>query len=492
MEQYQLYIGGQWVEAQSGERSESINPYTNEAWASVPVGAEADIDLAVQAARRAFDEGPWSKMSNSERGRLLIRLAHLIENNIERLAQIETRDNGKLIRETTAHLKSLVDYYIYFGGMADKIHGDVIPLNKTSVLNYTLREPIGVVGAITPWNSPLLLTTWKAAPALAAGNVMVIKPSSTTPCSILEFAKLVEEAGFPPGVFNVVTGPGSRIGNYLVQHPGVDKISFTGGTDTGRSLASLAGKHIKRITLELGGKSPNIVFEDANLDNAVMGVMAGIYAACGQTCSAGSRLLLQRSIYDEFLNKLAERSRQIKLGDPSDWHTEVGPLANRSQLEKVAYYVDIAKQEGAEVLLGGKRPEAAELQQGLFYEPTILTNVTNDMRVAREEIFGPVLSVIPFETEDEAIRIANDSDFGLVAGVWTNHISRGHRMARAIRSGTVWVNTFRNANYASPFGGYKASGYGRENGLEVLKDYTQVKSVWVETEEKMRDPFVVG
>lgn len=376
--------------------------------------------------------------------------------------------------------------------MADKIHGEVIPLNKTSVLNYTLREPLGVVAAITPWNSPLLLTTWKAAPALAAGNTLVIKPSSTTPCSILEFAKLVEEAGFPPGVFNVVTGPGAKIGNYLAQHPGVDKLSFTGGTETGRVLASIAGKHIKRITLELGGKSPNIVFEDANLDNAVLGVMAGIYAACGQTCSAGSRLLLQRSIYDEFLEKLVARTQKIKLGDPLDWNTEVGPLANRSQLEKVDYYVNIAKEEGAHVLLGGKQPDDESLSQGLFYLPTILTQVTNDMRVAREEIFGPVLSVIPFDTEEEAVRIANDNDFGLVAGVWTNNISRGHRMARAIKSGTVWINTYRNANYASPFGGYKASGYGRENGLEVIKDYTQVKSVWVETEEKMRDPFVVG
>jgi aldehyde dehydrogenase (NAD+) len=492
MKAYKLFIGGKWVEAVSGERAESVNPYTNQAWATVPVGGEADVDLAVKAAREAFEEGPWSRMSQSERGRLLLRLAQLIEKNIDELAQIETRDNGKLIRETHTHLKSLVDYYTYFGGMADKIHGEVIPLNKTSVLNYTLREPLGVVAAITPWNSPLLLTTWKAAPALAAGNTLVIKPSSTTPCSILEFAKLVEEAGFPPGVFNVVTGPGAKIGNYLAQHPGVDKLSFTGGTETGRVLASIAGKHIKRITLELGGKSPNIVFEDANLDNAVLGVMAGIYAACGQTCSAGSRLLLQRSIYDEFLEKLVARTQKIKLGDPLDWNTEVGPLANRSQLEKVDYYVNIAKEEGAHVLLGGKQPDDESLSQGLFYLPTILTQVTNDMRVAREEIFGPVLSVIPFDTEEEAVRIANDNDFGLVAGVWTNNISRGHRMARAIKSGTVWINTYRNANYASPFGGYKASGYGRENGLEVIKDYTQVKSVWVETEEKMRDPFVVG
>ncbi|RSK55151.1 aldehyde dehydrogenase [Bacillus canaveralius] len=492
MEQYQLFIGGKWVEAQSGDRTESIDPYTNEAWASVPVGNETDVDLAVKAARDAFEKGPWCTMSQSQRGRLLINLAGIIEKNIDRLAQIESRDNGKLIRETHTHLKSLVDYYIYFGGLADKVHGDVIPLSKTSVLNYTLREPIGVVGAITPWNSPLLLSTWKAAPALATGNTIVIKPSSTTPCSILEFAKLVEEAGFPPGVFNVVIGPGSRIGNYLAKHPGVDKISFTGGTETGKQLAEIAAKDVKRITLELGGKSPNIVFEDANIDNAVMGAMAGIFAACGQTCSAGSRLLLQRSIYDEFLDRLVERTNRIKMGNPIDWATELGPLANRTQLEKVQYYVDVAQQEGAKVLLGGKRPEDEELNKGLFYLPTILTNVDNKMRVAREEIFGPVLSVIPFDTEEEAIAIANDSDFGLVAGVWTNNIYRGHRMAKAIRSGTVWINTFRNANYASPFGGYKQSGYGRENGIDVIKDYTQVKSVWVETDEQMRDPFVVG
>lgn len=492
MEQYKLFINGEWVEAQSGERKDTINPYTNKSWASVPVGSEADVDLAVAAARNAFENGEWSTLSASARGKLLLKLAALIEENIDYIAEIESRDNGKLIRETHTHLKSLVDYFIYYGGLADKIQGDVIPLNKTSVLNYTLREPLGVVGAITPWNSPLLLSTWKIAPALATGNTMVIKPSSTTPCSILEFAKLVEKAGFPPGVFNVVTGPGSKIGNHLASHPGVDKISFTGGTDTGKKLAEVAAKNVKRITLELGGKSPNIVFEDANLDNAVKGVVAGIFAACGQTCSAGSRLLLQRSIYDEFLGRLVARTEQIKFGNPIEWETELGPLANREQLEKVKYYVDVAKEEGATVLIGGERPEGSEFENGLFYKPTILTNVTNDMRVAQEEIFGPVLCVIPFETEEEAIQIANDSDFGLVSGVWTSNIYRGHRMAQAIKAGTVWINTFRNANYASPFGGYKQSGYGRENGIDVIKEYTQVKSVWVETSEQMRDPFVVG
>lgn len=492
MQEYKLYIGGQWTESLSGERFESTNPYTGKPWASVPLGNEADVDRAVEAAREAFENEDWSRMSQSMRGRLLLRLAQLIEENIDYIAEIETRDNGKLIREMHTQVSSLVDYYTYFAGAADKIHGEVIPLSKTSVLNYTLREPVGVVGAITPWNSPLLLTTWKAAPALAAGNTMVIKPSSITPCSILEFAKLVEQAGFPPGVFNVVTGPGSGIGSYMAQHPGIDKIAFTGGTETGRKLASLAGKGIKKITLELGGKSPNIVFDDANLDNAVKGAIAGIFAASGQTCSAGSRLLLQRSIRDEFLEKLTERTRQIRLGDPQDWATEMGPLAFGGQLDKVHSYVEVAQKEGAHVLAGGGPPDEPELSQGFFYLPTILTNVHNEMQVSREEIFGPVLSVITFDTENEAVDIANDSEYGLVAGVWTNNLSRAHRMAKAIQSGTVWINTYRNANYASPFGGYKASGYGRENGEEAVKEYTQLKSVWVETDENMRDPFVVG
>ena len=489
---YPLYIGGQWLEASSGEWFDSINPYEGKPWARVALGQETDVDVAVNAARNAFQRETWARMSQLQRGKLLMNLARLIEEHVDELAEVETRDNGKLIREMRTQIQGLVDYYTYFAGLADKIHGDVIPLAKTSVLNYTLREPIGVVAAITPWNSPLQLTAWKVAPALAAGNTVIVKPSSVTPCSVLEFAKLVEQAGFPPGVFNVVTGSGKCIGQYLAKHPGVDKVAFTGGTETGRELAALAGQSLKRITLELGGKSPNIVFEDANLDNAVKGAIAGIFAASGQTCSAGSRLLLQRSIRDVFLEKLVDRTRSIRLGNPLDPSTEMGPMAFTNQLEKVEAYVEIAKQEGATVLIGGGRPETTELQNGCFYLPTVLTDVRNDMRIAREEVFGPILSVLTFDEEDEAVSMANDSDYGLVAGVWTTSVYRAHRMARALRSGTVWINTYRAVSHASPFGGYKASGYGRESGLEAIREYTQTKSVWVETDEHMRDPFVQG
>jgi len=357
---------------------------------------------------------------------------------------------------------------------------------------YTRREPVGVVGAIAPWNSPLLLLTFKLAPALAAGCTVVVKPAEQTPTSTLEFAKLFKEAGFPPGVVNVVTGFGEGSGGPLVRHPGVDKVAFTGSTQTGIGVMKDVADHLARVSLELGGKSPNIVFDDADLEATNNGVVSGIFAATGQTCIAGSRLFLHERAHDELVGRLSEKAGTIKLGDPLEMETEMGPVAFEEQLHKVQGYIEAGKEEGAELVYGGKRPETEQLKDGYFIEPTIFTRVKNDMRVAREEIFGPVLSVIPFESEEDLIRQANDTSYGLAAGIWTKDIQRAHRVAHALRAGTVWVNSYRTLSFNTPFGGYKMSGMGRENGLESLKDYTQVKSVWVELSGQTRDPFTLG
>ena len=488
---YKMFIGGEWVDAISGGRFESYNPYTGEVWAEVPDGQEEDVDRAVQAARKAMSDPAWKGIPPMQRGHMLRRLGDLIRDNAELLGTTETRDNGKLIREMLAQARSLSDYYYYYAGMADKIHGETIPLARTSVLNYTLREPVGVVGIITPWNSPLLLMTWSLAAALACGNAIVVKPSRHTPASALEFAKLVEAAGFPPGVFNVVTGFGGTVGNALVGHPDVNKIAFTGGRETGKQVARMASNNLTRVLLELGGKSPNIVFDDAVIPNAVNGCIAGIFAASGQTCIAGSRLLLHEKVHDEFIERLVERTRRIKMGDPSLMESEMGPMATTDQLEKVQGFVDSAKQDGADLVYGGGRPEDPDLSKGWFYMPTIFDNVRNDMYVAQEEIFGPVLGALKFREEEELVALANDTQYGLAAGIWTKDIQRAHRVAREIQAGTVWINTYRAVSYASPFGGYKQSGYGREMGMEAIREFTQLKSVWVELDETVPDPFMI-
>jgi aldehyde dehydrogenase (NAD+) len=487
---YQMYIGGRWTGAASGDYFESDDPYRGEPWALVPKGTADDVDRAVTAARQAFTTGEWPRLTASRRGALLRRLGDLISQRSTELAEIEVRDNGKLYAEMSAQTAYMAQWYHYYGGLADKIEGAVIPTDKADTFNYTRYEPLGVVAAIVPWNSPLLLMAWKLAPALAAGNTVVVKPSEYTSASALEFMKLVEDAGFPPGVVNVVTGFGSDVGTALVEHPLVAKVAFTGSDATGQRVYEAAARGLKRVSMELGGKSPNIVFADAELDNAIKGVVSGIFAATGQTCIAGSRLLVQESIHDEFVDKLVSFARTARMGNPMHRETQIGPVTNQPQLAKILNYIDIAKSEGARAVLGGARAARPECGNGWFVEPTIFAGVTNDMRIAQEEVFGPVLAVIPFADDDEAIAIGNDVVYGLAAGVWTESMRRALTMAERLQAGTVWINTYRAVSYLSPFGGYKRSGLGRESGQEMIKEYLQVKSVWISTAADVPNPFI--
>jgi len=487
MQEYQLYIDGQWRDPATGQWLDTANPYTGEAWARIPRAGAADVDLAVAAAHRAFKSGAWPALTATRRGQLLVRLADIVTANAEGLAAIEVRDNGKLLAEVLNQCRYLAEWYRYYGGLADKIEGSVPPIDKPNVLNFTRHEPLGVCACITPWNSPLLLLAWKAAPALAAGNTLVIKPSEYTSASTLEFARLTAEAGFPPGVINVVTGLGHEVGEPLVRHPKVRKVAFTGGESGGRAVNVAAAPDFKRVTLELGGKSANIVFEDADMGQAVNGAISGIFAASGQTCIAGSRLLLQESIHDEFLARLLETARSAKLGDPMAADTNIGPITTEAQYRKILQYIEIAKGEGARCVLGGAPAEQAG---PLFIQPTVFADVTPQMRIAQEEVFGPVLSVLRFRDEAQAIEIANDVNYGLAAGVWTESLRRAIRMSEQLEAGTVWVNTYRSTSYTTPFGGYKASGIGRENGIEAIKEYLQTKSVWFYSGGDVANPFV--
>jgi acyl-CoA reductase-like NAD-dependent aldehyde dehydrogenase len=487
---YQMYIGGQWVDADAGEYFESDNPFTARPWALIPRGGPADVDRAVTAAHRAFTTGEWPRLNPSQRGALLRTLGDLVAVHAQALAEFEVRDNGKLFAEMRGQTAYMAHWFHYYAGLADKIEGAVIPVDKPAMFNYTRHEPLGVVGAIIPWNSPLLLAAWKMAPALAAGNTMVIKPSEYTSASTLELMKLVEQAGFPPGVVNVVTGFGADVGVPLVEHPKVAKIAFTGSDGTGQKIYEAAARGLKRVTMELGGKSPNIVFDDADLENAAKGVISGILAATGQTCVAGSRLLVQQSVHDQFIEKVASMFRSAKMGDPMSADTQVGPISNKPQLEKILKYIDIAKGEGAGVVIGGARASRPECGTGWFVEPTIFQGVTSGMRIAQEEVFGPVMAVIPFKDEDEAVAIGNDVVYGLAAGVWTQSIRRALMMAERLQAGTVWVNTYRTNSYMSPFGGYKRSGFGREGGKDMIYEYLQTKSVWISTSTDVPNPFV--
>jgi (Z)-2-((N-methylformamido)methylene)-5-hydroxybutyrolactone dehydrogenase len=488
LQRFQLLIDGRSCDAASGRWLESESPATGHPWAEVPRCDAADVDAAVAAAQRAFESGPWPALTPTARGALLYRLADLIARDAPRLAELEQRDNGKLMAEVSVQVRALADYFRYYAGLADKLHSAVIPTDKAGVFNFTRHEPKGVVAILTPFNSPLTLTSWKLAPALAVGCTAVVKPSEYTSASMLEMGRLFAEAGFPPGVVNVVTGFGDEVGAPLVSHPSIAHVAFTGGEAAGIRVYEAAARGLKTVTLELGGKSPNIVFDDADLDQAVKGVVSGIFAAAGQTCIAGSRLLVHRPIHDAFVQRLIDFVRDVPLGDPTDPATRIGPIATRKQFEKILHYIGVAHADGARCVLGGRsRPD---IGSGWYVEPTIFTGVHNGMRIAQEEVFGPVLAVIPFDDEDDAIRIGNDVAYGLAAGVWTRSLARAMKLSEKLRAGTIWVNNYRATSMTSPFGGYKRSGVGRENGVDAVREYQQVKSVWISTDLDVPNPFI--
>jgi aldehyde dehydrogenase (NAD+) len=474
----QLFINGDWRAAAGGQTLEVVNPATEDVIAEVASAEQADVDAAVASARAALD-GPWSRLSARERGRLIWTIGEKLLERADDLARLETLHNGKPIFESRQiEIPASAECFQYYAGWADKIHGETIPV-KGNYLTYTLREPVGVVAAIVPWNFPLLLTSWKVAPALAAGNTVIIKPATQTPLTALALAEIASELGVPPGVINVVTGPGSTVGQMLVEHPGIDKIAFTGDTSTGKAIMKGSAGSLKRITLELGGKSPNIVFPDADLDAAIRGATTGIFYGKGEVCAAGSRLLVDKSIRAEFVDKVAARAKKMTPGDPLDPRTRLGAIASKKQLETDLRYIELARKEGAQLVAGGSRADIGT-GKGYFLQPTVFDGVTPGMTIAREEIFGPVLATIEFADVDEAIARANDSQYGLAAAVWTKDIKKAHYVARRLQAGTVWINTYNIYDTAAPFGGYKQSGFGREMSMHALEHYTQVKSVWVD------------
>jgi aldehyde dehydrogenase (NAD+) len=477
-----LLIDGQFVPAVSGRTFDSINPATGKVLAQVAEGGVEDIDLAVAAARRAFEGGPWSRFTPFERQAALLRLADLVEANFDEIAMLDTLDLGAPITNTRARKQRAVALLRYYAGQATTIHGQTLPNSSAGeVFSYTVKEPIGVVGAIIPWNGPFGMAVWKLAPALAAGCTIVLKPAEPAPLSPLRLGELCLEAGIPPGVVNVVNGPGSVVGAALAAHPGVDKISFTGSTATGQAIIRAAAGNVKKVTLELGGKSPNIVFDDADLDAAVPGAAMAVFANSGQICSAGTRLFVQRGIYDEFVERVSDFTRKLRVGSPLDPNTQLGPLVSETQLERVTGYLESGKSQGARAAVGGGRLLNDGLAGGYFVEPTLFADVTDQMKIAQEEIFGPVISALPFDTAEEAVARGNATTYGLGSGVWTNNLANAHRVAKGLRAGSVWVNCYQLMDPAVPFGGYKMSGTGRESGPDHIEDFLETKAVWIKT-----------
>jgi aldehyde dehydrogenase (NAD+) len=476
-----LLIGGQWSDASDGKTFDTVNPATGQVLTQLASATVGDVDRTVAAARKAFDDpaAPWQKMAASDRAKILWRIADLIEQHIDEIAEIETLDNGKPIFESRyVDLPTVCEVFRYYAGWATKIHGETIN-SRPNAFTYTLREPLGVVAAIVPWNFPLLLASWKIAPALATGNVVIWKPASQTSLSALRVGELMQEAGVPPGVINILTGSGAVIGMALVKHPGVDKVAFTGSTSVGKDVMRNAADTVKRVTLELGGKSPNIVLADANLDEAVKGASTGIFYGKGEVCAAGSRLLVDKKIHEEFVGKLVERTKKLKPGDPLDPKTRLGAIVSEQQMNSVLGYIDAGKKEGARLVAGGNRV-SLDGGNGYFVEPTIFDAVDNNMKIAQEEIFGPVLATIPFDDVEQAIAIANQNIYGLAAAVWSNDVKKAHAVARGLKAGTVWINAYNLYDVALPFGGYKQSGFGRELGAEAINHYTETKSVWLQ------------